>query len=179
MGLYYYGEAREVKNYIEDILNGYIKNFSVSNLKARINSLYTKQALSVLQYNDLMDYVYAFSASEDNAKTIKKESKISIKNEDGTKHIVINTNRASGGSLLLNKVKENTGQLIDFKNSIHCSNVCELVTQESLIKKNTTSNNTPCEEQEFVELCPDNTNDSIPFVPDTTPSIIEDISKQS
>ena len=78
MGLYYYGEAREVKNYIEDILNGYIKNFSVSNLKARINSLYTKQALSVLQYNDLMDYVYAFSASEDKTKAIKKESKISI-----------------------------------------------------------------------------------------------------
>lgn len=179
MGLYYHGEAREVKNYIEDILNGYIKNFSISSLKARINSLYTKQALSVLQYNDLMDYVYAFSASENKTKAIKKESKISIKNEDGTKHIVINTNRASGGSLLLNKVKENTGQLIDFKNAIHCSDVCELVTQEPLIKKNITPNNTPCGEHELIEFSSDNTNDSIPFVPDTTPSIIEDISKQS
>lgn len=179
MGLYYYGEAREVKNYIEDILNGYIKNFSISNLKARINSLYTKQALSVLQYNDLMDYVYAFSAAENKTKAIKKESKISIKNEDGTKHIVINTNRANGGSLVLNKTKENTEKTLISTNPLCCDEDYKTTTQESLIKKNITSDNIHCEELKFVELCPDNTNDSIPFVPDTTLSIIEDIPKQS
>lgn len=130
MGLFYYGEAREVKNYIEDILNGYIKNFNVSNLKARINSLYTKQALSVLQYNDLMDYVYAFSKSEEKTNHIIKNTIPRIKEEK----ILINDKSNAPKQIMINK-----HMLSKEKPYPKVSDLAEIITEKRDNRKNVVS----------------------------------------